>query len=611
MESSSNKRKRLHSDSEGSASTCSMPPSETCDNSIDEMEHGNKQVKPLLPPLPLVSGRQYITGKRRAGYWVHFREYMENGVRRSKCLYCIKKIFASDGNKNGSKNIKNHWLVCPANPDAPVNKSKNRQSELVFDRSTDEGAGKLRGWTLNLDEVREAVVYIIIIDELPFRFVEKPGFKRLMYVTCHSFHIPSRVTITRDVYKLYLKEQKILFVFVRFIVIRGLEDKVFTLTVDNVSSNDVACLELKKIFQKKQNVVGKEEQESVNKVRYAVKFVKSYPSRLKYFKDVASRLDIQCELSLSLDVPTRWNSTFTMLETALKYKDAFGELNVPVNPIGNELGPDMDDVDEFGNVIESEIEHSGAPSDYDWTIVASLVVFLREFKVLTDQVSGSSFVTSNSSIFFIARALAQLNQWSNSEDVDFRIMAHAMKKKFDKYWGDFDKMNVLMYMGAILDPKVKLVGLKFTFTAIYGSPKDEELTEQVYSKAKVLFDEYMRLYASSTPQNDSSSRMEGSIFGQDDQLDFKKVIEKQVQKTRSDGGYAKSEFDRYLNEVLGEHELDCDVLTWWKLNGHRYPILARLARDVLAVPISTVASESTFSAGRRHLSPFRSSLTLR
>jgi hypothetical protein len=39
------------------------------------------------------------------------------------------------------------------------------------------------------------------------------------------------------------------------------------------------------------------------------------------------------------------------------------------------------------------------------------------------------------------------------------------------------------------------------------------------------------------------------------------------------------------------------------------PILAHLARDLLAVPISTVASESTFSAGRITLDDFRRTLT--
>ena len=37
--------------------------------------------------------------------------------------------------------------------------------------------------------------------------------------------------------------------------------------------------------------------------------------------------------------------------------------------------------------------------------------------------------------------------------------------------------------------------------------------------------------------------------------------------------------------------------------------MSKLARDVLAVPVSTVASKSAFSTGGRILDPFRSSLS--
>ena len=51
-----------------------------------------------------------------------------------------------------------------------------------------------------------------------------------------------------------------------------------------------------------------------------------------------------------------------------------------------------------------------------------------------------------------------------------------------------------------------------------------------------------------------------------------------------------------------------DILLWWKLNATNYQVLSHIARDVFAIPVSTVASESAFSTGGRILDSFRSSL---
>jgi hypothetical protein len=51
------------------------------------------------------------------------------------------------------------------------------------------------------------------------------------------------------------------------------------------------------------------------------------------------------------------------------------------------------------------------------------------------------------------------------------------------------------------------------------------------------------------------------------------------------------------------------ILDWWKVAGTRYPTLRKIARDILAIPVSTVASESAFSTSGRILSEHRSRLT--
>uniref|UniRef100_A0A803PI39 HAT C-terminal dimerisation domain-containing protein n=1 Tax=Cannabis sativa TaxID=3483 RepID=A0A803PI39_CANSA len=75
------------------------------------------------------------------------------------------------------------------------------------------------------------------------------------------------------------------------------------------------------------------------------------------------------------------------------------------------------------------------------------------------------------------------------------------------------------------------------------------------------------------------------------------------------GGSEKNEIDRYLNEDNDDLGDDFDILASWKHNASRYKVLSRIARDVLASPISSIASESAFSTGGRILDPFMSSLS--
>ena len=72
---------------------------------------------------------------------------------------------------------------------------------------------------------------------------------------------------------------------------------------------------------------------------------------------------------------------------------------------------------------------------------------------------------------------------------------------------------------------------------------------------------------------------------------------------------SSTELDQYLKEQLTPRKEEIDILYWWKVKSEIYPVLSRIARDVLAIPASTVPSESAFSTGGRVVSDYRSSLT--
>lgn len=71
----------------------------------------------------------------------------------------------------------------------------------------------------------------------------------------------------------------------------------------------------------------------------------------------------------------------------------------------------------------------------------------------------------------------------------------------------------------------------------------------------------------------------------------------------------KSQLEMYLDEPRSDITEDLNVLSFWKAHQYRYPELASMARDILSIPVSTVASESAFSNGGRVLDQYRSSLT--
>ena len=59
----------------------------------------------------------------------------------------------------------------------------------------------------------------------------------------------------------------------------------------------------------------------------------------------------------------------------------------------------------------------------------------------------------------------------------------------------------------------------------------------------------------------------------------------------------KSQLELYLDEKIMDRNSLVEILGFWKPNQYRYFELAKMARDALTIPISTIASEVAFSVG--------------
>ncbi|KAM7459307.1 hypothetical protein LguiA_036301 [Lonicera macranthoides] len=91
----------------------------------------------------------------------------------------------------------------------------------------------------------------------------------------------------------------------------------------------------------------------------------------------------------------------------------------------------------------------------------------------------------------------------------------------------------------------------------------------------------------------------------------RRLQEKSLMRKAKKSGIIQNDVDRYLLDAIeGDEDDNFDILNWWRVNGaSKYPILALIARDILAIPVSTIASESCFSTSGRIIDSFRSSLS--
>lgn len=64
-----------------------------------------------------------------------------------------------------------------------------------------------------------------------------------------------------------------------------------------------------------------------------------------------------------------------------------------------------------------------------------------------------------------------------------------------------------------------------------------------------------------------------------------------------------------MEESSLNRKMHLDILSYWKANRNRYSVLSVMARDILSIPITTVASESSFSIGGHIITKYRSSIT--
>ena len=272
----------------------------------------------------------------------------------------------------------------------------------------------------------------------------------------------------------------------------GTERKIFSLTLDNASSNDNMQFNVKEHLRLQENLVCDGEffhirccplilnlivQEglkiasiAIEKIRESVKYVKSSEGRMMSFEECVKKTKSNSNAYLVLDVPTRWNSTYLMLERALKHNRAFAMLAL------------------------NDKNYKCCPSNEEWKRGEQICEFLMPFYEITNLISGTSYPTANLYFAQVWKIELLLLNHLNGDDGVLKDMAFNMKKKFDKYWAEY---NVLLAMAVILDPRVKFSMLKRSFSKIDPNGFQERLNV-VKIKLFMLYEEYAKNSSSSS-----------------------------------------------------------------------------------------------------------------
>ncbi|KAK1404152.1 hypothetical protein POM88_003757 [Heracleum sosnowskyi] len=131
---------------------------------------------------------------RTSDIWDYFTKVAGGNPQdpRCTCNYCGAD-YACHSRRVGTSSLWGHLKKCKKNPHRAADK---RQKVLSFHRTTDGGSNLLAA-TFNKVRCRNALA----------KFVEGEGFKEFINELQPKFVVPSRITVARDVYNLFIKER--------------------------------------------------------------------------------------------------------------------------------------------------------------------------------------------------------------------------------------------------------------------------------------------------------------------------------------------------------------------------------------------------------------------
>ena len=339
---------------------------------------------------------------------------------------------------------------------------------------------------------------------------------------------------------------------------------------------NLSCQKFLSVFQSKQDLdaenleipleeSGKTISNLLRRVRFFIKKLRCSPQQRNLYELQCKAANLSCKM-LILDVKTRWNSTFYMIERLIEQKRAV-EYWLSTNP-------------ECGKIKMGYLK----PSDDEWKLLEEIMIHLKVFEESSRLLSGSKYPTLSLVMPAYIELFTYIENQMSRDEVSQMVKealtdSHSILSKYYNFTDDS-----VYYLGSvILDPRFKLEYLnRKSFDTLYPEVLRETL-EKLKSLSNLL--QESRLTTIEQKQDVSTEvnvKGTGSLF--------ERMFAHTAAKSND------HELDAYL--ALQTEAAAVDPLQWWKSHEVQFPALSKLAKSMLAIPGSSVSVERVFNVGR-------------
>lgn len=304
----------------------------------------------------------------------------------------------------------------------------------------------------------------------------------------------------------------------------------------------------------------------IEKVRSIVKFVKNSVKQSDMLRKFQQEDGIPEgeQKKLILDVQTRWNSTFYMVERFIIMVPFITRLIVQ-----DANGPEMLSGKEIADLKQ-------------------LQILLRPFEFVTKQASGDNYCTLSSVIPMVNILITELKSVKVDESSALYDIKVSLLKDIQERFSKVEDNNN-MAISTILDPRFKNIH----FTKPLSCANAMNIIRNVAKQKPVE----SRATSSSSSDEDGNPTMTYDFW-----QSHKQLIHGHKRKTRSN-----DELSTYLDNPLAS--LNSDPLKEWEDMKTIFPGLYKQARVVLMMPATSVPSERLFSKTGQVLISNRSRLS--